>query len=148
MGAKDFVSLAFSILQIADLRPARCRTAIGRAYYGAFHVAIETLAVVHVQVYEGPQAHEHVVRLLHHGNDHELRFAANSLGNLRSWRNSADYRLSDSTAESETRTGLAIQAALSIISKFEQLRGDSSRCSEVGELIVAYAQKTKTGHII
>ena len=80
---------------------ADLRTAISRAYYAAFHIAIEYCLTVRVRI---PYAvvrdgksdtsyHSRVIGALRsHANLH-VREAGERLVFLRRWRNSADYRL-------------------------------------------------------
>ena len=58
MTGDDFISVATQLL--ASKSEAHLRTAVGRAYYGAFHLARDLVRACGVLVPAGPEAHKSV----------------------------------------------------------------------------------------
>jgi uncharacterized protein (UPF0332 family) len=58
MTGDDFISLATQLL--AGKSEAHFRTAVGRAYYGAFHLARDFVRACGILVSSGPEAHRSV----------------------------------------------------------------------------------------
>jgi uncharacterized protein (UPF0332 family) len=72
---------------------ARYRSAVSRAYYGAYHKAVELLESCGVRVPENAEAHQFAyARLFATGIPAAIE-AARSLNDLRGDRNDADYHL-------------------------------------------------------
>src|SRR5947209_4703276 len=86
---EQFRNIAGDILRRGS-RPVHCRTAIGRAYYGAFLVARELL-LPHFAVPRSDDVHEAVTRLLGRSGRSELKRIGQQLRDLRRMRNKADY---------------------------------------------------------
>ena len=80
---------------------ADLRSAISRAYYAAFHTAMEFCRAVRIPMpYEVVRSgksdtsqHSRVIVALQKNANAHLRDAGLRLASLRTWRNSADYRL-------------------------------------------------------
>jgi uncharacterized protein (UPF0332 family) len=72
---------------------ARCRSAISRAYYAAFHFAKAFLQEFEITVSTGPSGHGAVFRCLFNCGFATAQSAANMLDDLRRVRNHADYDL-------------------------------------------------------
>ncbi len=92
MTGEDFISVATQLL--ASKSEAHFRTAVGRAYYAAFHLARDFVRACGVLVPAGPEAHKSVRWCLANVDDAELGEAASQLESLRTARNKADYDLS------------------------------------------------------
>lgn len=141
MDPRDFVRLASTMSVATPIDSARCRTAISRAYYGAFHYAWETLAALGVPLGRGSSAHGHASRLLQRSGDDALKTAGNILQDLHRLRILADYRMS---AELEVETGrsarMAAETARRIVEVIEEMTADVSRRSEAAATIRANYQ--------
>ena len=91
MDGEDFISVASELA--AGGTEAHWRSAISRAYYGAFHVARTALANQGVFIPKDATAHVDVQnRLIQHKNI-DVSNAGSMLSNLRTTRNKSDYRL-------------------------------------------------------
>src|SRR4051812_31175554 len=101
MDARQFLRLAKVLakdlsgraLLSPTLDPAACRSAISRAYYAAFLVALEFLDRINVVVGRSPQAHVTVQHALNNSGSPALAAASTKLGTLHSERLAADYDL-------------------------------------------------------
>jgi uncharacterized protein (UPF0332 family) len=103
MNPEDFIAVA-RVLATGP-NQAHWRSAVSRAYYGAFHVAMRFLASLGITFSKTASAHEKVAFCLRAANDGALTEAARKLATLREIRNTADYRLDDRSIAS---TKLAI----------------------------------------
>lgn len=104
MTGDDLIFLASNLVVNSALGNAesRYRSAISRAYYGAFHLSMaflkelnerDELSGINLRVPENHEAHERVYRILFASNVPELIEVARHLNDLRSDRNKADYKL-------------------------------------------------------
>lgn len=95
--------------------PASLRSAISRAYYGAFHTAIRFLDAMGIALLRTDSKHERVPDLLYHSGDVDLLLAGRTLVDLRSDRNLADYQLDDPDPEQESTARGHLQKARRVI---------------------------------
>lgn len=94
-----FIRLADDILQnlpSAALADAARRTAISRAYYGAFHAALALVDADRVKAGDQPllaigEAHGQVVDALRHSTDRDRKYIGDQLRQLKNDRHAADY---------------------------------------------------------
>ena len=91
MEAKEFAALASRLSQAQGSGPAAFRTAISRAYYAAFNVAVHVLKQIGSPALEGPAAHKEVACSLMACKDEALRIAGSSMDQLHTRRIQADY---------------------------------------------------------
>jgi len=68
------------------------RTSICRAYYGAFHMAMQLLTDIGIRTPKN-NVHDFVRKALQHSGDKDLEKAGGMLAELRDSRNDADYDL-------------------------------------------------------
>jgi hypothetical protein len=110
--------------------PARCRTAIGRAYYGAFHSAVDILKRLNAPPGKGPSAHGHAFRLLQRSGDLELAAAGMLLQSLHGLRIIADYALDPRpVVETPANARKAAADADRIVAALDELMADATRRS-------------------
>ena len=100
MDPRDFRTLA--VVLVKPGAPANNRTAIGRAYYAAFNVALNHLRAEGFQIKQNNSAHEEVTRHLAWSNDADVQRAGSQIQDLRGKRNKADYKLTDPETDSDT----------------------------------------------
>ena len=91
MDAREFLHCAASLLQIGT--HAANRSAVSRAYYGAFHVAKTHLEANGFRFLHNDRSHGEVNRFLSWSGDPQLAIAVTRLSDLRGVRNKADYDL-------------------------------------------------------
>lgn len=92
MEPKEFVIFANELLK-SKCGPPEVRTAISRSYYAAFHVSKNFLKEIGFEIKDGPSGHQEVNSHLNNSRMAEIISAASKLGDLRSRRIDADYRL-------------------------------------------------------
>lgn len=91
MDGNDFVALAARLSN--QQGEAELRSAVSRAYYGAFHVAKSLFQdVCRIHISSGPAGHGEVIRLLSQLSTTDGRTASSKLGSLRTARNTADLQ--------------------------------------------------------
>jgi hypothetical protein len=71
MNARSFLVLALKLLS-TEKNPEGFRSAISRAYYAAFNVAVEFLEGIDCPIGKGPQSHGKVQHRLSNSDDEEL----------------------------------------------------------------------------
>ena len=91
MKAEDFIDFAG---RVAALSEAGSRSAVSRAYYGAFHLAIELLRELGCKL-AARESHGFVSILFENAGVEDARNAGRLLAALRSDRVAADYSLDD-----------------------------------------------------
>lgn len=110
MTGEEFISVATRLL--ASSREGDLRTAVSRAYYGAFHLARDFVLNCGVVIPSGPEAHKSVRWCLANSGDAELGQCAAWLESLRSARNKADYDLSDNRFAMKPHVIVHVQRAV------------------------------------
>jgi uncharacterized protein (UPF0332 family) len=97
------------------------RTAVSRAYYGAYHVArgflVQRCGIV---LSKGADVHQAMQRCLLNSQNDLLRDAGIRLESLRSERNRADYDLDDPRFTDAVRAQIQIQRAREILGKLAE----------------------------
>lgn len=95
MNSADFISLAIKLSN--SRQEAELRTAVGRAYFGAFHVVRELLEICGIRFPSkelfGADVHRTIRFCLASAGNADAAAAANKLNILRQQRNFADYDL-------------------------------------------------------
>jgi len=97
MNGEEFITFAGRIAVSAKGGPADFRSAVSRAYYGAFHLAIEFLRATGTT--NPPFQHGEIQRLLFRTGNPKAQTASQLLSDLQSHRVRADYRLNVTTVE-------------------------------------------------
>ncbi len=125
MNGNDFIQLAGRLATSAE--PASLRSAVSRAYYGAFHLAGEFLADIGHPVARNANAHVLVARMLQSSGQPDAVRAGSLLGDLHSDRIKADYRLDDHRVETSAFARLKVESAHAIRSALDQCRQEPAR---------------------
>jgi uncharacterized protein (UPF0332 family) len=89
MDFRAYVVLAEAL--VSGGTEAEWRTAISRAYYGAFHVGCDLLTTLGFAVPRNDRAHAAVILRLSNSADDAVIESGRSLSTLRTLRNRADY---------------------------------------------------------
>ena len=140
MSGDDFIALAGILAATARQEESRYRTAVSRAYYGAFHVAASFVAEFNVRVPRNHVAHNEVYRLLSSVPHPEPRRAAQFLNQLRGERNAADYDLSATRFREQANATLSVEIAHRVRTMLHACRQEPIR-SVIVETIRAQAQR-------
>jgi hypothetical protein len=125
--------------------PALCRTAIGRAYFAALNVAVETLASLDVSCGGGAQKHGRTVRYLYASDDEHLKTALVAIDNLRTERNIVDYQMDRSDTEKVVKARKAVEAAKKVIDLLDKFESDLSRKNAALKSIEIYKSEVGGG---
>ena len=111
MDPVDFISLAGKLAATANADEAAYRTAVSRAYYGAFHMAASFLAELGFSAPRTANVHVFVQHHLNGSGQASARTAASLLSDLHAARNRADYQLSHSRAGTQALAKLSVETA-------------------------------------
>lgn len=136
MNPLDFHKLASSL--IAQNGAAEFRTAISRAYYGAFLFCCKKINGIGFNLPSDYTAHEQVKRYLNNCGDFQLQKVASQLLGLRQTRNKADYDLKCKSVEIEKNANFTVKQAKRMI----QIIDD--RFSSNGREIAVNIEKYRT----
>ena len=113
MNPEDFVGLAgwLAANSATVNAEARFRSAVSRAYYGAFLYSVRVLSEFGIAVPENHRGHDVAVKTLLDTGHPRAISAARLIGDLRSNRNGADYKLRDSKYRHQRNAMLAVEQA-------------------------------------
>lgn len=109
MNPRAFLELARHLLD--ENTPAKCRTAVSRAYYAVYNFSVETLKDLGIQVAQGPGGHGQVVNYFSNAGDRGLSEVGAQMGTLHAKRINADYRLANAGWESHSYAEIAVRQA-------------------------------------
>ena len=119
MNGEQFLTLAAEL--ISGPTEAHYRSAVSRAYYGAFHIARRLLEDVGVHLPRGEQVHAKAIYCLQDCGEQSAAEAAAYLEILRTERNRADYDL-DRTVYQQRVAEAQVRKAQYIVAALQQCR--------------------------
>jgi uncharacterized protein (UPF0332 family) len=142
MDGQDFIALAgrLAVAPIGD--EAKYRTAVSRAYYGAFHVARSFLAELGFAPLGNANVHGFVRHYLNGSHQPDACLAASHLSRLQAARNEADYDLDDPDFGSQAVAMASVELAHRVVSALESCRTPDDRES-IRQAIAEYQKKTR-----
>jgi uncharacterized protein (UPF0332 family) len=141
MDGNDFIALAGKLAAPPAADEAACRTAISRAYYGAFHVARSLLTELGFAAVGNANVHGFVQHYLNGSGDPQACRAASLLSHLQMARNKADYRLDDRQFGAREAM-LIVERAHLAVSAIDACRAEDER-ETIRQGIIAYEQKVR-----
>ena len=118
------------------------RSAVSRAYYGAFHLAREFLTELGVDVPANATGHEFVVLRLENCGYSEAYEAGSLLADIRTERNRADYDLASQRIARIETVRVVIERAAEIHRLLLTFRNEPARTS-IRDGIVRYHQSVR-----
>jgi len=125
MTGDDFIHLAGKLATSGE--EASLRTAVSRAYYGAFHLALQFLADIGRPVPRNTNAHVQVARKLQTAGQPDAYRAGSLLGDLHTERIKADYRLDDMRVGTAAFARTCVETAHEIRSALMACRAEPTR---------------------
>ncbi len=126
MTGQEFIDVAG---QLASATTAKCpegrhRSAVSRAYYGAFHLTVEFLAEFGKRIPANHTGHEAAYRMLFATQVDSAVEAARTLNDLRGVRNRADYNLSAREFNTAINAQEKVQMAISLRANLDACRAE------------------------
>lgn len=112
MNPLEFLSFAG---RVAALGSAGARSAVSRAYYGAFHFAREALGELGVTIARNGTSHAVLPQYLQSTNNANAKNAAILLSHLHFSRNKCDYNLDDASLDQFNSAQLKVESAHEIV---------------------------------
>lgn len=140
MTGHDFIALAGKLAASPSADGATVRTAVSRAYYGAFHLTRTFLRELGFET----SGHGEPVQFLSMGGIPEARLAATKLSDLRNARIKADYLLDLVRANEVGFARQQVEAVHSFIAALDRCRRDDVR-NTIQAAIGAYVKKRGGG---
>ncbi len=125
MDPNDFLALAAQLISLGA--EAALRTAVSRAYYGAFHSAVALIREMGVALPVGPESHQKVRYCLMESGELSGLEAGTALQTLRKHRNRADYDLAASSEFNTTKVRNYINQSRLIIDQLQRCREEPAR---------------------
>jgi uncharacterized protein (UPF0332 family) len=125
LNGNEFIALASHLVVNSAFgnAEARYRSAISRAYYGAFHLVIEFLEYVAAKrIPENHTGHEQAYRMLFSSGVPAAMEAARALNDLRGERNRADYKLHAKGMDNRANAQEKVELAVYVRNSLEQCR--------------------------
>jgi len=119
MDPREFHNLAVSLH--SNGTPAALRSAISRAYYAAYLVAVEGLKKKRYAFNNDAKDHQRVISYLNSMSDVQMKRTASSLHHLRAKRNDADYKLATTAVENPKTVQALVQIADNVIKTLDRL---------------------------
>jgi uncharacterized protein (UPF0332 family) len=120
MTGRDFIACATRLAQ--QKAEADLRSAVSRAYYGAFHESRDLLRDCGVHLPKTEQVHIKIVYCLQDCGDEVAEDTGQILESLRGQRKAADYDLDDSQFTSERKAVSEVARAKYVLKQLEQCR--------------------------
>lgn len=120
MDANEFIELAGKL--VGQGKPG-ARSAVSRAYYGAFHMAMALLDEFATSPGATPQAHVLVSNFLLTTGNADAKHAGRLLSDLHGERIKADYRIDNASVETITFAQVAVETAHEIRNKLNSYSG-------------------------
>ena len=109
----EFITIAGRLASM-NLGAAGARTAISRAYYGAFHLAVNLLEQFATAPRRNGQGHVLVPAFLGSANHVDATIAASLLQDLHTSRIKADYQINDARIETPEFARSEIEVAMEV----------------------------------
>jgi uncharacterized protein (UPF0332 family) len=129
MNPRDFHDLALDLLGRDDA--TGYRTAISRAYYAVYHVALGLLTLEAGCRIASTTAHGDVMTCLCNAGDQDAEQVGTMLGNLQSMRIAADYRLTCHDVENADTAKSQVADAANMICTLDALADAPERLTTV-----------------
>jgi len=141
MSGDEFISLAsnLSVNPRLGTSEARFRSAVSRAYYGAYHLALDMFAELNVRIPRNHSGHYEIYRLLSSIDQPTSRLLAGLLSDLRRARNSADYDFDNSMFKTQSIATWSVESANELRQALGACRQEPLR----GMLLSAVAGRTQ-----
>ena len=137
MNPADFIALAGTIV---GRGPAGARSAVSRAYYGAFHAASDLLADLEYDCPRNGKAHSLVPQFLQASADVDAQLAGGLLSDLHSERVKADYRIRDAGVETLSYGKAGVETASTVLHHLEAFKKACESAEVVDDLRAAVAK--------
>ena len=122
---------------------AECRTAISRAYYGAYLIAVAYLDRIGFAAENSPDCHLAVQRALNNSTHSTLRTVYTNLAALHRDRRRADYDMKDKLSESIASSEASVHLAEQTTALIERVR-DSATLDEMAAIAGAISAWLKS----
>jgi uncharacterized protein (UPF0332 family) len=142
MDGFDFIALAGKFAAMPAAGEATYRTAVSRAYYGAFHVARSFLVELGFEPVGNANVHGFVRHYLNASGHSGACLAASQLSWLQAARNRADYKLGDPGVGFQAFAMVCVEQAHRVVSDLQNCRADEARDS-IQQAIAEYEQRIR-----
>jgi uncharacterized protein (UPF0332 family) len=123
MDANLYLELATDLVQrvkqskqlVGTSGEAECRSAISRAYYAAFHIAVNFLDEIGIKVTDSGDCHVVVQHGFNNSGEVDLVVAGSELRTLYTERKNADYKMGNPRAEAVSQAEMMTVLATKVV---------------------------------
>jgi uncharacterized protein (UPF0332 family) len=140
MNAQDFIALAGKLAATRVADEASYRTAVSRAYYGAFHAARSLLVELGFEPVGNVNVHGFVRHYLNGSGHPDACLVASALRRLQSARYRADYSLDDRHVGSQRMAIVSVERAHEVVSALDRCRTTGS-IDSIRQAIAEYERR-------
>lgn len=136
MNGKEFIDLAGRLVASGSTSDsaARCRSAISRSYYGAFHCAAAVLEELGKPPLKNAQGHRETINTLLRSKIAAACEAGGFIDDLHTSRIRADYRLEDTRSENIQNAKLSVEDASNALSALNKCLEEPVRSKLIAAL--------------
>jgi hypothetical protein len=128
MNGREFLGSAVRLS--SSPHAADLRSAVSRAYYGAFHATLDSFAAAGIYFSQhSTESHVKMPQCLGNCNIPLAQVIAAQLQSLREDRNCADYEMDDHSLQSTASVELRIRVARQVIAGIDALLSDPERAN-------------------
>jgi len=132
MDPREFHRLASQL--VGGTTSAEFRTAISRAYYASYNVAVQILEEMGFRVSRGPAGHGDVQNRLGNSGDTEVMKVGSQLTDLHGRRIQADYRLDRTDVENVKTVRTLVEQSGRMIRTLDECRSEPRRAQIIAAI--------------
>lgn len=129
MTSDDFIQIAAKLVAQTGFASSesRHRTAVSRAYYGAFHASCEFLRDCSVAIRRNSYGHQDTIDYLRRSGDSRASLISGMIDDLRQKRILADYRLESTTFVSSSTAKDCVEVAMEVLGLLAECRSEIAK---------------------
>jgi uncharacterized protein (UPF0332 family) len=139
MNSRDYLTQAAELVGKESPTTADLRSAVSRAYYATFNVAVALLKKIGVKAPASWEGHKLVAEALRYSEDSKVQAACGELDDLRKARWKADYDMEDEEVEHQRTVAKFVARAKQAIKKLDECEADAARFTQVRNKLRTWA---------
>jgi uncharacterized protein (UPF0332 family) len=142
MNPRDFLMQASELVGKETPTAVDLRTAISRAYYASFNVAVALLKKMGIKAPDSWEGHKLVAEALRYSEDQKVQAASHELDDLRKARWKADYDMEDDEVEHQRTVAKFVARAKQAIKKMDECEVDAARFMQARNKVRTWASSS------
>src|SRR5436190_2161970 len=142
MNPRDYLIQASDLVGKEAPTAADLRSAVSRAYYAAFNVAVALLKKMGVKAPENWEGHKLVAEALRYSEDQKVQAASHEMDDLRKARWKADYDMEDDEVEHQRTAAKFVARAKQAVKKLDECEADAARFTQARNKVRTWASSS------